>query len=345
MMLNGIVGLCETGRSKMEADALGSRTMLFHRKLFAAMLAVSVVYGGVGLASPVLAQAEQQAAPPAEDAAADLEVTTEKFNAYVSFMNRSLRAVTSIERYKSWVNMKKGPTGKERIIYGLYEVYDTKDEAAAATDELTKAPLIPELDSAMRDYIAANAVLGPILNEANGYYERKDYLADKMAEGKALHAKIVPAAETFLAARARLEAVFKVEKAKVDQLQLAAIEQREGKKANWHVKNVMVQARDVMDLMPSNAKPVVDLPTFDAALTKYAGAVKEMDTYGSTNSNAFFTFTSMPRDLLGKLREFREKLGRAKGDARRGAGDDITWIVNDYNMMVSSSQNATMFSK
>jgi hypothetical protein len=319
--------------------------MMFHRKRFAAVLAATIALGAVGFATPAPAQEAPQSSVPAEDGGVDLQATTEKFNAYVSFMNRSLRAVTSIERYKSWVNMKKGPTGKERIIYGLYEVYDTKDEAAAATAELTQPPLIPELDSAMRDYIAANDVLGPILNEANGYYERKDYLADKMAEGKALHAKIVPAAAAFLAARARLDAVFTVEKAKVDQLQLAAIEKSEGKKANWHVKNVMIAAHDVIDLMPDNAKPVVDLPTFDAALVKYAVAVKEMDTYGAGNSNAFSAFSSMPRDLLGKLREFREKLGRAKGDARRGAGSDITWIVNDYNMMVSVSQNATRFSK
>ena len=35
------------------------------------------------------------------------------------------RAVNSWERYASWVNMKTGPTGKERYIsYGMYEVYD-----------------------------------------------------------------------------------------------------------------------------------------------------------------------------------------------------------------------------
>jgi hypothetical protein len=28
-----------------------------------------------------------------------------------------------------------------------------------------------------------------------------------------------------------------------------------------------------------------------------------------------------------------------------GVGNDLTWLVNDYNMMVSTSRSATQFSK
>ncbi|WP_174247542.1 YiiG family protein [Methylocapsa sp. S129] len=297
------------------------------------------------LASAGAAQAQD---PPADSANANtneagLEATTAKFNAYVEFMNRTLRAVQSIDRYKSWVNMKTGPTGHESIIYGLYSVYDTTREAAAATAALTQEPLLPELDSAMRDYIAANAALGPILNEASAYYERKDYKDDKMGGGKALHARIVAAAEPFLATRARLDNIVTAEKAKVDAARLASIEKREGRKANWHVANVMMRAQHVMDLLPSTAKPVIDVAPFDAAILDYSAAVKDMDTYGASNPNAFFVFESQPRSLLGKLRDFQEKIDRAKGDARRAGGGDLTWIVNDYNTMVTTSQNATQF--
>jgi hypothetical protein len=288
--------------------------------------------------------------PPADTVSAEtdegrLNATTVKFNAYVGFMNRTLRAVQSIDRYRSWVNMKTGPTGRESIIYGLYEVYDTTREASAATAALTQEPLLTELDSAMRDYIAANAALGPILNEANAYYERKDYKDDKMAGGKALHARIVAAAEPFLAARARLDAVVTVEKAKVDAARLVSIEKREGRKANWHVANVMMQAQRVMDLLPSAAKPVIDVAPFDAAIVDYAGAVKDMDAYGASHPNSFFVFESEPRSLLSKLRDFQEKIDRAKGDARRAGGGDLTWIVNDYNGMVTSAQSATQFNR
>jgi hypothetical protein len=272
-----------------------------------------------------------------------LRAATEKFNAYVEFLNRTLRASESLDRYKSWVNMTTGPTGRERIIYGLYSVYDTTREADAATKALTQEPLLPELDSAMRDYIAANAALAPVLNEANGYYERADYKVDKMAEGKTLHAKIVAAAGPFLAARARVDELIRVEKEKVDLARLDAIEKSEGRAASWHVANVMIRAKRVMDLLPSNAKPVVDLAAFHAAMADYGDAVKAMDAYGAGKPNAFFVFESQPRSLLSKLRDFQEAVDRAKGDARRGGGDQLTWIVNDYNMMVSTSQTATQF--
>ncbi len=168
--------------------------------LLLAVLTSANLSGARAQSDSAPAAADKAQAAQTDDAEAGLRAATKKFNAYVEFLNRTLRASESLDRYKSWVNMQTGPTGRERIIYGLYDTYDTTRETAAATAALTQEPLLPELDAAMRDYIAANGVLGPILNEANGYYERADYKVDKMAEGKALHAKIVAAAGPFLAA-------------------------------------------------------------------------------------------------------------------------------------------------
>ena len=77
----------------------------------------------------------------------------------------------------------------------------------------------------------------------------------------------------------------------------------------------------------------------------FGAAVKDMDAYGADHPNAFFVFTSEPRSLLAKLRDFQETIDAVKGDARRAGGDQITWIVNDYNMMVTTSQTATQFDR
>ena len=314
--------------------------MAMAHRLGAAFILAIVAGAGLGDAARAQSPAGETTGVTAKDES--LEASVVKMNAYVALLNRSLRAVQSLDRYRSWVNMKTGPTGRESIVYGLYDVYDTARESEKASAVLTQEPLLPELDAAMRDYIAANAALGPILNEANAYYERADYKTDRMAGGKALHLKIVAAAAPFLAARARADAAFRDEKARVDERQLAAIEQREGRDANWHVVDVMIRARRVIDLLPSGANPVIDVAPFDAAMAGYASAVKEMDAYGAGHPNAFFVFESQPRSLLAKLRDFQEKLDRARGDGRR-AGGDLTWIINDYNMMVSTSQTATQF--
>ena len=295
------------------------------------------------VAGPALAQVPAPPGQAAATSASPEQAAIGKLNAYVELLNRTLRAQESLDRYQSWVNMKTGPTGRERIIYGLYSLYDVRDEIANAQAATAQPPAMPELDAEMKSYISAYEALAPTITEADGYYERQDYRTDKMAQGKALHAKLAVAGPVFLTERKKVDSLFKAEKAKSDVAELAAIEAREGRKARWHVTNVMIEARRVIDLLPNGEKPVVDIPVFDGALARYADAVKAMDGFSAANPNSFFTFEGQPRSLLGKLREFDEKLARAKGDARRGAANDLTWLVNDYNMMVSSSQSATTF--
>jgi hypothetical protein len=316
-------------------DRGGAPVTLLSRSLVA-VLAVFVAH---------LSEAAAQTAPAKIDAD-DQQAANAQTHAYIGLMNRTLRAQESWSRYTSWVNVKTGPTGKERIIYGLYSLYDVRSETDKALLATGNPPAYPSLDETVKRYVSAYEKLAPLITEADGYYERKDYLGDKMAAGKALHAKLAPAAQAFLAERVALEREMEAVKHGIDERQLATIEQREGRKALWHVRNVMIEAKRMVDLLPSNAAPVVDLPAFDKALDRYSAAVKEFDAYSASHPGSFFVFESSPRNLLGKLREFRQKVGRAKGDARRaGVGHDLTWLINDYNMMVSTSQSATTFSK
>lgn len=278
--------------------------------------------------------------PPASDPEqVASQAAIRKLNAYVAVLNRTLRASESLARYESWVDMRTGPTGRERIVYGLYSLYDVRGEIAKARAAAEAEPRMPELDAAIGPYADAYEALSPIIAQADGYYERADYKVDKMAEGKAIHARLAPAGKAFLERRATLEPLFAREKVRSDEAELALIEKREGRKARWVVANVMMRARPVVELLPTRAKPVVDLPAFDAALAAYASAVRSMDEYAAAEPGSFMGFEGRPASWLGKLREFREKLGRVKGDARRG-GVDTTWLVNDYNTLISTSQTA-----
>lgn len=297
----------------------------------------AVLLIGLALGAPAHAQTRTSLDP--ELAASQAVVG--KLNAYVGLLNRTLRASESITRYRSWVDMRTGPTGRERNVYGLYSLYDVRGEIEKARATVRAAPPMPELDAAIEPYASAYETLAPIITQANGYYERQDYKDDKWAEAKALHARLAPAAAAFLVERAKLEALFAREKERSDAAELALIERREGRKARWHVMNVMIRARPLVDLLPSDAKPVVDMAAFDAALAAYAGAVRELDAHAAAEPGSLSSFESRPRAWLGKLREFRDKLAPTKGDARRGAARDLTWIVNDYNMMISMAQTAS----
>lgn len=290
--------------------------------------------------APSLAQgAAAPAATPAGDAG--LQAAIAKSNAYTALMNRTLRALQSWERYASWVDLRKGPTGKERYIsYGLYSLYDVTSEIAAAEQATTREPALPEIDRTIRRYVQAYQALAPLITRAERYYERKDYRDDGAAEGRKLHEAMIPAAKVFLQERAALDAQMRGFKRELDGRELAAIEQREGRSARWQVRNIMSNARAVVDLMPSNESPIVDLKAFDAVVADYAAAVREMDSFKERDPKGVPFIESQASSWLGKVRDFRDKLARSRGDVRRGAASDANWLINNYNTMVTLADTA-----
>ncbi|MES1148517.1 MAG: DUF3829 domain-containing protein, partial [Bradyrhizobium guangdongense] len=156
----------------------------------------------------------------------DLDQWVSKNNAYVRLLNESLRGIDSWNRYASWVDLKQGPTGKERIIYGLYSISAARarEAIAAARKAADSPPPAPALDAAAKTLAITFENVIPIMNEANDYYERKDYLADNMAGGRRLHAALDPAGRAFIVARQRFEALQEELKEKLDGIELARIE-------------------------------------------------------------------------------------------------------------------------
>lgn len=177
------------------------------------------------------------AAPVADQAAAQRPSFNEKLNAYVGCINRlSERSYDSRSRYFSWA-AKTGPTGKERIIYGTYTIYDTSDCVKNVEKANGLEPHDAALEAAASAYAKAVAKLEPLLKEADDYYENAD---------KTL--------------RSNVEAIN--DKRVLEKL--AAIEQSEGKQARYHVEALMIQAKRVLRAEDA-AKP--DVGAITAALT------------------------------------------------------------------------------
>lgn len=286
------------------------------------------------------AQAPNAAAPAQNQQAEDaLEAATAKLNAYVALMNRTLRASESIARYESWVDKEKGPVNKNRA-FGVYELFDVADEIAEASEALKQEPKLAGLDASMKAYIEAYSQLSPIIDEANGYYERKDYLDDNLAKGREIHVRLMPAAKTFLAAREKVEQDVNAEKANLSALALAAIERREGRKARWHRTNLMMAARRIVDRLPDDKSPVVDVAAVEADVTRFADAVKEFDAYRASDSGALENIQAPLRSFLAAARDYRDAVKPVKGDVRRAGGQQLQAIVNSYNALVGSANNA-----
>lgn len=301
--------------------------------------------------------------------AEDVQAALQKANAYIEIAKATERAVESWERYQSWVNMKAGPTGKERYIsYGMYELHSyvggLLNEARAAVGA---EPGVPKLDAAMTRYIDAYEALAPVMNQASWYYERRGYEIDKAAEGQALHKRMVPLATAFLAERDAMMPELRAFVRDVERQELAAIETREGRSAAWQIGQVMHAADRVIDVFPRDRPQVIDSDTLDEmmrnlgpdfsgfdqimagvlppqnvvidvtrfgeALEKYAEAVDVFERFAGEKPEGFEAFKAYPRHVLFLLRAFHEPLIQSEGREFEGGGQMVGQISQAHTSM------------
>ncbi len=279
--------------------------------------------------------------PPAGDPPS----LTEKLNAYVGCINRlSERSYSSRSRYFSWVG-KNGPTGKERIIYGTYTIYDTSDCRKNVEKANALEPRDPELEAAASDYADAVGKLEPLLKEADDYYKQEDYKDDRMAKGRAMHPRLVAAWDAFASADKALRAGVESINDRRAAERLAAIEQSEGKNARFHVEAVMIAAKRVLRSMET-AKPNVAAMT--QAVNDYEALVKSTEKLAADSDakiGSFFINNAKSYLVTAKqlMRRIRDKVPYSQGDRmmlNAGSG----WMVEgspqrlmrDYNQLVES---------
>jgi hypothetical protein len=278
----------------------------------------------------------------ADVAAAQAPAPSEKLNAYVGCINRlSERSYESRQRYFSWVS-KNGPTGKERIIYGTYTIYDTEDCRKAVEKANGIEPRDAALETAASAYVEAVGVLEPLLKETAEYYSQEDYKDDRMAKGRALHPRLVAAWDAFAnadkALRGGIEAIN--DRGAVERL--AEIESQEGRKARYHVQALMIQAKRVLRAQDTE-KP--DIAAITQALNEYEGTVKSLQQLPADEAKAGSFILGSARSFLTSakqlMRRIRDKVPYSQGD-RMMLNSGGGWMVEgsphrllrDYNQLI-----------
>lgn len=280
----------------------------------------------------------------ADIAAAQAPSASEKLNAYVSCINRlSERSYESRKRYFSWVG-KNGPTGKERIIYGTYTIYDTSDCRKSVEKVNALEPRDAALEAAASAYAEAVSRLEPLLKEADDYYSQENYKDDRMAKGRALHPRLVAAWDAFASADQALRSGVEAINDKRAVERLAAIEASEGRKARYHVEALMIQAKRVLRTQDT-AKP--DLAAITQALNDYESAVKALEQLPADDAKIGSFFIGNAKSFLTSakqlMRRIRDKVPYSQGDRmmlNAGSG----WMVEgspgrllrDYNQLIEA---------
>jgi hypothetical protein len=280
----------------------------------------------------------------AQPALAQTSPLTEKMNAYVGCINRlSERSYESRKRYFSWVS-KNGPTGRERIIYGTYTIYDTSDCRKNVEKANAREPRDAELEAAASAYAAAVSALEPLLKEADDYYRQEDYKDDKMARGRALHPRLVAAWDAFGSADKSLRAGVEAINDKRAAERLAAIEAKDGRKARYHVEALMIQAKRVLRSQDTG-KP--DMAAIGQALTEYEATVKALEGLPADDVKIGSFFLGNAKSFLTSakqmMRRVRDKTPYSTGDRmmiNAGSGWMIEGspqrLLRDYNALIEA---------
>jgi len=231
---------------------------------------------------------------PAGMPEAEFQSLVDKTNLYVKALNAVSSAQRSFDRYSSWLDVKKGPTGKERYIsYGLYEIskssVDEVKQAAQKGPQLK--PALPNLDGVIVRLAESFSALELLVKKAHDYYEQEDFKDDAAKGAKELHAAMMPLFESTFAAERELRRNLAALKTEVDQRQLAQIEKVSGKKYEWHLRSFLLAAKSLINLLPENA----EAPPITAAVYKPRYAELE------TAYNAFETFVSENPDEVKRV--------------------------------------------
>lgn len=238
---------------------------------------------GTTTTSGVGASSSGGAATAQDDADDKLQ---EKIDEYIKCLNSLSSSIhSSRHRYFTYISPKTGPTGKETYadLYKLPAGAATKCKAGI-TKAKTQAPSDPKLEGAGEEFANAAVEIDTLINEADKYYENKDFRDDKWAKGKALHPKLVAAWQRFSKADSGLHGTLDGITKPLAQRVLARIEREEGKKFSYHRKHVLISGRELVEASdPVGEDDDVDFNLFNASYTEFEKALEELTTYGAAH--------------------------------------------------------------
>ncbi|MDP8099206.1 YiiG family protein [Pasteurella atlantica] len=274
----------------------------------------------------------------------DLSVKT---NAYIKCYNGiSGRAIDSINRYESWVkDMKKGPTGKERIVYGLYTLHDhvIKDCKENIPVAVAVEPKQEELDQAADNYLKATLTLNEKINEANRYYDRENYKDDNFAKGKEMHKPLSVAMENFLKAHDELSKQLEEVNNNAMKAQLVEIEKNDGKKFNYWMLSTMIEAKPAVNLL---SKEQFDVEKAKSLISAYENSAdKLIEQIKSDTSVEMARYATLPMTIDNYRKALKERMRRVRDKKPYSTGEKMQlnpssgWMVNGSPYKVMDTYN------
>lgn len=296
----------------------------------------------------------------AESRADDIDRQMEtKLAGYVSCINEhSNWVLQSRERYFSWLeSAQKGPTGREDIVYGLYEL---RDPATCARQIAAAAALPPddaELEQAASGYLDALQAASGVVAEAHTYYELENWKDDGMRRGQAMHPQLVAAFAAFAGANDRLYTAVIALKDAAAERQLAQLAADPARRAEYLAERLLFDAKRMLDRADGIGEKDFDRDAFGASVQRYEQAWTGYAAFrkahpdhaldlirSSTVSSAAFELLKGAKTTQRREREgFRFDEGERmliEANAPQMVDGHPAKLVDQYNTLITWSNSA-----
>ncbi|MER2177845.1 MAG: YiiG family protein, partial [Stenotrophomonas maltophilia] len=198
----------------------------------------------------------------------------EKVNAYIACFNAVEQPIhEGFQQYIGWMqDPDAGPTGNEKKVRGPGTVLSHRVDACNApmVAALAMTPAEPALDPAARNYQKTFVDLYALIEQADRYYSREDYLRDDHAGMRTQHAPLMKAYMAFFDAGTALDAALEKREDERRAEQLKEIEASEGRSLAYYQIKILGDGKQLTQLLnsetPDLAVARTQLAAFQALL-------------------------------------------------------------------------------
>lgn len=339
-------------------------------RLVIACMLVAILHAGTSC-KRTLAKRDAGGSSEGDDADEQLQ---EKIDEYVKCLNALSTPVRkSRHRYLTWIP-SSGPVGNESFadIHKL-PAGAAAQCAAGVAKAKTLPPNVVTLENAAAEFASAASEVDRLTNDAQRYFETKEFRADRFARGKAMHPRLMAAWDRFSRADAALHDIIDGITKPLARRVLQRIEREDGKRFRYHRKDVLITARELVEASdPVTNDHAVDFPLYVSADEAFETSLRNLEAYGAlqradlskeklapsypkaeTNYDAFLaaarSYQKAAKDFLLCLREApaRAKTATSTIDVELvdNCGDAPGWkrgeeVVKKYNDFVQVSNDA-----
>ena len=271
------------------------------------------------------------------------DTLVKKTNFYITecYNKYSNRVIESHNRYSQWVkNIEQGPTGKESIVYGLYDVNgDGTDCETAIMSAKLVDPRMPELEDAADMYIVALKDVITQIRDIYPYYEQEDYKDDAFAKGKAAHAGLLASFKAFKDANTTFAAEVDKLEDDVAEKELARLTDA-GKRYEALVVESGMKAKKIKNLLQEKEYEQITADDLNPLIEDFGKTVEELRSDNSKPMGANYArtcdeFTKTAKEMMRRIRDNKKFSDSERRFISSGAG----WMVEGSPQKVIKAYN------